>query len=66
MKNLISLKEHNSRNLFEYNNVKKGNGVECPNCGEELVDSDNYILTSNPPQRNVHCPKCNFKSYRNC
>lgn len=67
MKKLISLKEHNNIfNNFKYENIKVGNGIACPNCGEELFDSDNYILTSNPPQRNVHCEKCNFKSYRNC
>jgi DNA-directed RNA polymerase subunit RPC12/RpoP len=67
MKKLISLKEHNNRfNDFIYENVKCGNGIACPNCNEELMDSDNYILTSNPPQRNVKCTKCDFKSFRNC
>jgi hypothetical protein len=67
MKKLISLKEHNdSFNDFIYENVKCGNGISCPNCKEELIDSDNYILTTNPPQRNVKCLKCNFKSFRNC
>jgi DNA-directed RNA polymerase subunit RPC12/RpoP len=67
MKKLISLEENNKFfNTFQYENVKVGNGIACPNCGEELIDSDNYILTSNPPQRNVKCLKCDFKSFRNC
>lgn len=67
MKKLISLEEHNNIfNAFQYENVKVGNGISCPNCEEELMDSDNYILTSNPPSRNVKCSKCIFKSYRNC
>ena len=52
MKKLISLKEHNDKfNDFIYENVKCGNGIACPNCSEELIDSDNYILTSNPPTK---------------
>ena len=41
------------------------NGVKCPKCGEELMDTyPNMILTSDPPQKNVHCPKCDHKGYR--
>lgn len=41
------------------------NGIACPECGEELFDSQpNVVLTSNPPQKNVHCEKCGYKGYR--
>lgn len=41
------------------------NGIECPECGEELWDSSPMtILTSNPPQKNIHCPACGYKGYR--
>ena len=67
MKKLISLEDNNKFfNTFQYESIKCGNGISCPVCGEELIDSDNYILTSNPPQRNVKCLKCEFKSFRNC
>lgn len=38
-------------------------GVLCE-CGAELVYSDNCVLTSMPPQRNVHCPSCGFSGYK--
>lgn len=40
------------------------NGIECPKCGKELWDSDPMcVLTSNPPQKNVHCPACGYRGY---
>ena len=41
------------------------NGIECPVCGAELWDSDPLItLTSNPPQKNIHCEYCDYEGYR--
>lgn len=41
------------------------NGIECPECGKELWDSDPMVtLTSDPPQKNIHCPVCGYKGYR--
>jgi hypothetical protein len=41
------------------------NGIECPKCKGELVDSSpSCTLTSNPPQKYVHCPQCGYKGYR--
>ena len=41
------------------------NGIECPKCGKELWDSNPMItLTSNPPQKDVHCPACGYVGYR--
>jgi DNA-directed RNA polymerase subunit RPC12/RpoP len=50
---------------FYPNNNPQPNGIKCPKCGEELMDTyPNMILTSDPPQKNVHCPKCDHKGYR--
>lgn len=41
------------------------NGIECPKCGKELMDSNPMcVLTSNPPQCNVHCPSCGYTGFR--
>lgn len=41
------------------------NGIACPKCGKELMDSDPSItLTSCPPQKNIHCKGCGYKGYR--
>lgn len=41
------------------------NGIECPECGAELWDSDPMmILTSNPPQMDIHCEGCQYRGYR--
>ena len=43
----------------------KPNGIECPDCGEELMDSTpRYIYDSFPPQMAVSCPTCYFRGYR--
>jgi hypothetical protein len=41
------------------------NGIACDKCEEELLDTNpNLILTSYPPQKNVHCEGCGFRGYR--
>ena len=41
------------------------NNIECPDCGKELWDSEPQVtLTSNPPQKRVHCPACDFAGLR--
>lgn len=64
------------KNLKDYNNEASDhfartdgkpvkNGISCHTCGEELYDSrPNVVLTSMPPQKNVHCEKCGFVGYR--
>ena len=50
---------------YKKKNVPTSSAYKCPKCGEELMDSyPNMILTSDPPQKNVHCPKCDHKGYR--
>lgn len=62
------LKKLNERNtIFNYNDLSKPikNGYECPNCKSELFDTNPMvILTSNPPQKTVHCEKCAYRGYR--
>lgn len=37
------------------------NGHICPKCKGKLRDSyPNTILTSDPPQKNVHCSECDY------
>ena len=61
-----TLSEHNTQQMKRHDAMRKmhkqqPNGIACPNCKAELWDSNPLmILTSNPPQKNVHCPKCNY------
>lgn len=41
------------------------NGIACPKCGVELMDSQPMMmLASNPPQKNIHCSTCDYKGLR--
>jgi len=41
------------------------NGIECPDCGKELWDSNPTVtLTSNPCKKNINCPECGYIGYR--
>lgn len=64
-------------NLNEYNESKSKwhakfnstepipNGIACPKCNAEMMDSDpQTILTSNPPQKRIHCSKCDYSGLR--
>lgn len=72
MAKLKSLDEHNSnaRKIhwkINDNSSRPTNGIACPKCGEELLDSNPMMtLTSNPPQKNVKCSKCDYVGYRVC
>ena len=37
-------------------------GVLCNICRREMVFSDETVMLSNPPQRNVECPNCKIKT----
>ena len=68
-KKLKSLDEHNSTaNVFHSawnQNAPRPNGIACPKCEEELMDSQPMMtLTSNPPKKDIHCPKCNYRGFR--
>ena len=64
---LPSLREHNSRVVAEYLKsigYPKPNGIACPKCEHELVDSTGETLLSCPAQTWVHCPACGHKDLR--
>lgn len=62
------LEEHNSERYRlhnSYSNKPRPNGIACPKCGSELLDSDpSTQLPSNPPQKNINCPSCDYIGYR--
>jgi hypothetical protein len=54
-------------NCYTIKNEMIHNGIACPKCGEELYDKHpDYILTCNPPKKEVICKKCNYLGYRYC
>jgi len=66
---LKDLNEHNSQASSMHwsmnDNNPRLNGIACPECGEELFDSNPMMtLTSMPPKKNVHCSKCDYVGYR--
>jgi len=66
-KKLITLEENDSlRSVHVYNhNEPRLNGIACPECGEELLDSNPMItLTSYPAKKNINCSKCDYVGYR--
>lgn len=70
-KELISLEEHNikasSAHYEASNGIAKENGIACPKCGTELVDtSPKLTLMTRPPQKDIHCPSgnCDYKGMR--
>jgi predicted RNA-binding Zn-ribbon protein involved in translation (DUF1610 family) len=68
MKQLKTLEEHNKKNTPLYSfglATPSKNGISCPKCGEELIDSNPMsILCSNPPKKDIKCESCNFSGYR--
>lgn len=66
MSKLKTLAEHNAeiQDIYAAYGKPRLNGIACPLCGEELEDSDNYTMTSSPPQKNVKCSKCVWTGYR--
>lgn len=68
---LKDLAEHNSEasstQTSMMNNKSVLNGIACPECGEELYDSNPMVtLTSMPAKKNVHCSneRCGHVGYR--
>lgn len=67
-KKLMSLKDFNSvaqaMNHHDYTQPKQ-NGIACPNCDEELWDTNPMeTLLTMPPQKRIHCTSCVFTGYR--
>ena len=66
---LKTLFEHNIRIIEAHKSLcePSPNGIACPDCGQELVDSNpGVVLTSLPPQMRIHCQGCDFKGTRYC
>ncbi len=66
---LISLYAHNEKAGMAYYKARTGkpkpNGLGCPDCGSELLDtSQDIMLLTSPPKLNVHCSHCEFKGFR--
>ena len=41
------------------------NGIACPECDAELMDTTpSMTLCSDPPQKNINCSKCKYVGYR--
>ena len=65
-----TLAEHNAERRADHDALRRAqephaNGLACPQCGKELWDSNPMMtLTSNPPQKHVHCPACQYRGYR--
>ncbi len=69
--NLESLDGFNERRQREHDYARlkqagiRKNGIACPECGSELIDSNpDMTLTSSPPKKSVHCGSCSFMGYR--
>jgi ribosomal protein S27E len=57
-----TIEEHNADRFRVLEKV--GTGVQCPQCGDELIETNpGVILTSYPEQKRVHCQNC---KYSNC
>lgn len=66
-KKLKTLEQNNQEAYDGISNIDKPqlNGIECPRCGKELYDSNPYmVLTSYPPQKQVHCGNCDYRGTR--
>ena len=68
-KKLKSLSEHNSQKMNDnwdlYSNNPVPNGISCPVCEKEMVDSSPMmVLASIPPKKAVGCPSCKYTDYR--
>jgi DNA-directed RNA polymerase subunit RPC12/RpoP len=68
MKKLKTLEEHNKKHFplytFDLSKPLK-NGIACPKCGDELIDSTPMsILASNPPKKDIKCESCDYSGYR--
>jgi DNA-directed RNA polymerase subunit RPC12/RpoP len=67
MKTLITLAQHTSDMLNSNSKKAKPNGIACPKCESELLDTNPIeVLTSLPPKKHIACPKCDFRGYRFC
>ena len=68
-KHLKSLREWNQEQQELWAQAQpapdKPNGLQCPDCREELVDPQPHVLiTEDPPAKDVRCLACGYKGRR--
>lgn len=67
-KKLKSLNEWNQERFQKLKvDSNQFNGISCPDCGSELIDSEPGVLfLSDPPKKSIKCIKleCNYTGYR--
>jgi len=62
---LKTLEEHNRQYQIGATKITPRNGIACPKCGEELIDTNpNEMLLSFPAQMRVACPACGWTGTR--
>lgn len=66
---LESLRDHNARvqRQWAWSTIvqSRPNGIACPECGKELMDTDpDRMLLTAPPQFRVHCTACEYSGTR--
>lgn len=66
---LKTLTDHNRERYDAYvlmtSSFPMKNGIACPQCGDELWDSDPLsTLTVSPPQKRTHCGGCSYTGTR--
>jgi hypothetical protein len=67
MAELKSLHEFNRdrRAALRQQEGPQPNGIACPNCADEMLDSNpDAVLLTDPLQKAIHCPTCQYKGYR--
>ncbi len=67
-KRLKSLAEHDARGMMimtrKYNE-SEGNGIACPKCGQELMDTNPLRAGIFVPyQTGIYCTNCGYKGCR--
>lgn len=63
-KKLISLEDFNSI-IINNHSESKLNGIECPECKNELQDKNpGFVLTVHPPRVSVECKHCGYTGTR--
>jgi ribosomal protein S27E len=67
---LKNLSEHNREKSLQWQWQSavnsQLNGIACPECGQELLDTNpDQVLLTAPPQFRVHCSSCDYTGTRN-
>jgi hypothetical protein len=64
-KKLKTLDEYNREKMMASDYENSGNGIACPSCGKELVDSQPGVALLTDPQRYaINCPACFWSGLR--